>query len=727
MTPTNHEYSDGEAATKGGEIYRTTTQDEDCRNKFDTLIATGKYNKFGGTYVVGRDDLYKYNGTRIVKENKVYQLEISKGVSNNYKEYFTGNDSVAVSYLTTVASKIQNLAYNTDNPSKKKIRIEYKGYDYTIVAREIPVDETIEYNFPVSSSRNECIDATYDMFCMPVDPAVFGLSAQSDPVVIQYTDGNAEDAWVDLSSISQNQLIIATLLSSKLGANSAGALNYDLQLLPYCPFKGLTAPIQNTYYNPSYGKYVIDTTLYTSTDFTFIYNTPTEGTPEIRGIVFYPKNANFSRFVEDCNVPNESIHYEWQEIVNPVLLAQGRKDGLTRWSIHEGFTYPVSDGTWELGPNDNNSNVDVEITGEITNADCAYIALYVSGAQSGGRKPFLSITSEDLPLEAENDYSTTYTLDGTIKVLAHWIVPDRPEDVKVKNECDFYRLASPNYNSAYEFKSTKLSSGINNINIDCTYKPFTPYIKLNPNYANSYYEVEDFDDALGLICNGDFSIPMLSDAWINYELQNRNYQAIFNRQIQNIDVNQQIAKEQQQWQNTLGIIGGTVAGGAFGMKAGANIGKLGGPVGAVAGAALGAIYGTAIGGGLATAGALKDQEWLEKQQTEARSFAIDNYNYQLGNVQALNPTITKSTPLTYNNKVWPILEHYSCKDKEKEVLRNKIKYDGMTIMAIDTLRAYTNPGAHLKGKMIRIEGLNDDSHIAQAIYEEVDKGFYEGE
>lgn len=51
----------------------------------------------------------------------------------------------------------------------------------------------------------------------------------------------------------------------------------------------------------------------------------------------------------------------------------------------------------------------------------------------------------------------------------------------------------------------------------------------------------------------------------------------------------------------------------------------------------------------------------------------------------------------------------------------------MTIMAIGKLKDYSMPGRKLKGKLIRLEGIQDDSHIANAIYEEVDKGFYEGE
>lgn len=90
-------------------------------------------------------------------------------------------------------------------------------------------------------------------------------------------------------------------------------------------------------------------------------------------------------------------------------------------------------------------------------------------------------------------------------------------------------------------------------------------------------------------------------------------------------------------------------------------------------------------------------------------------------------SVTKSSPLSFNNKIWPILEYYSCTDKEKEILKSKIIFNGMTVMAIGTLQEYATAGGYLKGKMIRLNELNDDSHIANAIYEEVDKGFYEGE
>lgn len=678
------------------------------------MIAAGKYAEFNGTTILINEDLSKYNGQLIIKNSKVYRLEINPGESKTVKHYFTGNDSSAVSWMTSVASKVTNCAYNTDNPSKNKVQVDFRGKEYQIVAREVALNQTVSFSFPTSTSRNECEDATYDMFAMPVDPRAFGLTtASQDVTVIKYTDSNQTVHVADLSSISDTQLVLATKLCTKLGANSSGSLVYDLQLLPYCPFEELNVYFENAIYGPTYGKYVIDVDDLNSTDYTLVWDN--EDTPGIQGIIVYPKHCNFSTTV-DFVVPNETVHYEWQTVINPILKAQGTHDGLPLYAIgfNNDFPYKVKyDSVWDINADD-----DLIIENGLTKEECEYVFMQISG---GTQAPIIYMTSTEFPTPpVGQEYSYTFTGDFTIQVKANWIVPDRPEDIKVKNECDMYRIASPNFNSMYEFKKTKLLDGLLSFNIDCTYKPFTPYIKINPNYDNSFYAKQDFNDSMGLICSGDFSIPMLSDAWINYELQNRNYQAIFNRQIQNLDINQQIAKEQQQWQGALGIMTGTIAGGAAGFKAGASAGN---PYAAAFGAAAGGM----LGGGLAATGYIKDKAWLEQQQEETRNFAIDNFNYQLGNTQALNPTVTKGSPLTYNNKVWPILELYSCTDEEKEVLAKKIKYDGMTIMAIGTLRGYSSSGAHLKGKMIRLENLDDDSHIAQAIYEEVDKGFYQGE
>lgn len=710
-----------EMSRVGRELFDHTFHWDYVKDKFDLMISSTKSSvNTGNNLVVADEDLTKYDGLIVTHNSKVYKLTIGQGIEKSYDTYYTGNDIVATDYLSMLyyapefnSGPNWTVQRNQANPDNKRVKITLKYRLYSITATEVILGETITYTLPVSSQRNNCNDALYDMFCMPVSPRAFGLDVADTDVVIVGEDSNQDPEYIFLDINSEYQLAMASQLATKLGAGSQQGYIYDLQLLPYCPMD-LKPAWNRQIYGPTYDKNVIDVTSLTSKDYVIIRN----GSNKPCGVVFYPQKANFSTSM-DVVVENTTVHYEWLTVEKPTLLSQGRKDGLTRWTLHEGFPYPVTDGVWDIGPNSNNPNVNVELSDGLTNDDCDYINLSVSGSLAGGNRPFLSITSDELPLQPADDYSTKITGDFTVKVLAHWILPNDSVDKKIENECDFYRLTSPNYNSFYEFKKTKLYDGISGLRAICTYKPFTPYIKINPNLDDSLYSIKDYNDNIGLMLSGDFSIPMLSDAMVNYELANRNYQAIFNRGIQNLDVNQRIAKEQQQFQGIVGAITGGIGGAAGGAMAGAKAG----PYGAIAGAVVGAVGGTTAG----IVGYEKDKEWLREQQYEARDFAIDKFNYQLGNIQALPQTLTKSTPLSFNNKVWPILELFSCTDKEKEVLRNKIKYDGMTIMAVGTLVDYAVSGGYLKGKMIRLLDLNDDSHVAQAIYEEVNKGFYEGE
>lgn len=695
----------------GQEIFNKTISDSVTYEMYQRLIQNSKYAiEQGNNLTVVTEDLTKYNNKLVIKDNKVYRLQVGAGSIVNYDKFFTGQDTIANDYFNAVAGeftaydKTYTVVRNPDNPTKKKIKFTLNYNEYAITATEEPVGQTVTYTLPVAASRNTCSDATYDMFCMPISPSALGLDVAETNAVIENTSGE-DPEYVFLDTNSVNQLAIAMQLATKLGAGTQAGTIYDLQILPYCPMD-LKPEINNTYYGPTYGKTVIDVTNLDAKDYTIIRNNNNEAC----GVVFYPKKANFSTIVNFTS-PNESVHYEWVTIKNPVLKAQGNLSGVPEYWFAN-FPYQVTDGVWDINENDN-----LILEDGLTKDECAYISLTVS---SGLKTPALLMASTEFPTPPSGqEYSYTFTGNFTIKVLAHWIMDDDVLDKKVKNECDFYRLTSPNYNSFYEFKKTKLKDGITRMHIICTYKPYSPYIKINPELDQSLYSIKDYNDNIGLMLAGDYSIPMISDPMINYELQNRNYQAIFNRQVQNLDVNQRIAKEQQEFQGIVGAITGGVGGAGAGALAGAKAG----PWGAVAGAAVGATLGTA--GGIA--GYMLDKEWLAQQQYEARDFAVDQFQYQLGNIQALPQSMTKSTPLSYNDKVWPILEYFSCTDREKEVLRNKIKYNGMTIMAIGSLVDYSAAGSYLKGQMIRLNDLNDDSHIANAIYEEVNKGFYEGE
>ena len=125
-------------------------------------------------------------------------------------------------------------------------------------------------------------------------------------------------------------------------------------------------------------------------------------------------------------------------------------------------------------------------------------------------------------------------------------------------------------------------------------------------------------------------------------------------------------------------------------------------------------------------GFAKDMEFLKRSQTEARSYQVDMYTYQLGNIQALPNTLNRVSAFTPNNKIFPFIEVYDCTDEEKEALRNKIKYNGMTIMRIGHIEDYINSDVtyYVQGQLIRLEGIEEDSHVVAEIANEIKEGAY---
>ena len=284
---------------------------------------------------------------------------------------------------------------------------------------------------------------------------------------------------------------------------------------------------------------------------------------------------------------------------------------------------------------------------------------------------------------------------------------------KFVNDCTKLRLCSPNYNGVFEMNLAKNGGEITKFNVDMTLRPYNPYIHVNPDFKFLYGE--DFNDQRGLICGGDFSLGIINDAWNVYEIQNKNYQAIFDRQIQNLDVNNAIARQEAGW----GIAAGTVSGAASGAAGGA-----------IVGGGYGAIAGAIIGAGTSAVGGALDWANLQKRQQEQRSYAIDNYNLQLGNVQALPYSITKTSALTYNNKMFPFVEIYECTEEEKQAYYQKIIWNGMTIGIIDVIKNYESGywANYFRGKLIALyneEGSNSvENRIIEAINEELMKGVF---
>ena len=283
-------------------------------------------------------------------------------------------------------------------------------------------------------------------------------------------------------------------------------------------------------------------------------------------------------------------------------------------------------------------------------------------------------------------------------------------EFKVKEETQMWRLSSPNYNGVFEFNAYK-NNGVNYFTIDYTYKPYVPYIHVAPNFGGLYGT--SFGDARGLICGGDFSLTSVLDQFAQYELQNKNYQEIFNRQIENLEVQNSVGRVQ----DITSALSGSISGAAGGAVTGAMVG---GGVGAVAGAVVGGIT-SAVGGAA-------DVYFNQLLRNETLDYTKDMYNYNLQNIKALPNSLTKVGALNFNNKIFPFLEYYSATDEEIDAFRNKLIYNGVSINRIgkiqDCLRYSMRDYAYVKGKLVRLESISDDFHIVNKIAEELNKGVF---
>ena len=279
-------------------------------------------------------------------------------------------------------------------------------------------------------------------------------------------------------------------------------------------------------------------------------------------------------------------------------------------------------------------------------------------------------------------------------------------NIKIGNEVDVYRFCSPNGVGAYEFSPYK-NGGLSSYEADVTLIPFNPYIKVHPIFSGLYGNLQQ-DDFRGLICGGDFSLPILNDKWSTYELNNKYYQQQFNRNIESQEYN-------NSWALT-GDIVNAITGVASGAAAGAVAGSIVPGVGTAAGAVVGGIA-SAIGGAADIAkGVGTRNEELQRQK--------DQFGYQLGTIKAQANTLVRTTSYNISNKYFPYIEYYTASPEEIAALEYKLKYNGMTINVIGKIPDYLGPNeTYIQGKPIRLN-IENDNHMAEAISYELQRGVY---
>lgn len=556
---------------------------------------------------------------------------------------------------------------------------------YAIQLTNVGVSLYVDLN----SDRAHLNDAPYDMFCIPF----------SDTLKLRYDS-------TEFTCSKNIALSMATEIAKDLGSGTV----YDVQLLPYCPNRTLIVKSDSpsSVLDLTGVKYdLIKESVTNSPKSAVIWCT--ESTFQVP----ISTESNVVEFKPTEDAPNHIKTESYYAIPHDISSYTSRM-AISTTDQNSILVYKVNRSTNRVI--DSNWYNTIEVTSE------NYLNVYT---KDNWNQPEMHIDLHDYYFNDYYDYYLVFWMKNVgygsqnlniftpkLRIAKEYSILNPGNDAlvrKLANECDVLRLVSQNYSAIFEFSAAK-SGGVDGFLADCTYKPWAPYIHILPKLKGLYGDnFVSIDDARGLICGGDMSLPQLSNAWANYQLQNKTYQEMFDRQIKNMDVQNDVNRQGALAQAIVAPITGGAAGAAIG-------GKLGGGYGAVAGA-----VGGAIGGGV-TAGI--DYANNIRMMEENRSYAIDMYGYNLQNIQAIPTSLTKTSALTYNTRVWPFIEYYTCTEAEREALTDKIKYNGMTIMKIGKLSDYSlGEGNFYKGQLIRLN-LKVDSHMAYEIYNELNKGVY---
>lgn len=661
-----------------------------CGKIFDPVRNNSAFNKalnaiLGTDISIGDTSALKRLQDKIILDsstNTYYKINI---ISASEENPITVNSSVtggqtalnalknAMNYLSGMGGTLQG-EYTTFTASNSST-------SYAIQLTNVGVSFYVDLN----SDRAHLNDAPYDMFCIPF----------SDTLKLKY--GSTE------FTCSKNvALSMATEIAKDLGSGAV----YDVQLLPYCPNRTLVVKSgsPSTVLNLTGVKYDLIKESATNspksaviwcTESTFqvpittetqvVEFKPTEDAPaKITTETYYSIPSDIwstSRMAIETTDYNNIMVYKVSKSTNRVI----------DYSLYNAVEI-TADHNLKIYTVDNWDNPEINMSLQDYDYSDYYFAFWIKNA---------SYTSQNID-----------QLTSSIRIAQAYSIlnpGNKALERKLANECDVVRLVAQNYSAIFEFSPAK-SGGVDGFLADCTYKPWSPYIHILPKLKGLYGDnFVAIDDARGLICGGNMSLSQLSNAWANYQLQNKNYQEMFDRQIKNMDVQNDINKQGALAQ----LIASPITGGAAGAAAGAQMSGIGG---AITGGAIG-VVGGGITAGLDYANSLKMME-------ENRQYAIDMYSYNLQNIQAIPTSLTKTSALTYNTRVWPFIEYYTCTEDERTALKDKIKYNGMTIMKVSQLRNYLlGQDNFYKGKLIRLN-IKVDSHMAYEIYNELNKGVY---
>lgn len=263
---------------------------------------------------------------------------------------------------------------------------------------------------------------------------------------------------------------------------------------------------------------------------------------------------------------------------------------------------------------------------------------------------------------------------------------DMADLTEINKECDTIKIVSPSRASQYLFRPYN-NDGIMEFKTKITLRPYNTIIYVRPSTKGLL--MYDYDDKDCLIISEDFSLTAVTSEWTNYIYNNRNYNDVFERQIQGREFErtwerkiEEAQKKSDEWTSR----------NISAQKASTYTGNL--PIiSSVAGA-----IGTAFQDQTYMQMAQIDRQYNEATYQEGIQLSRDLFEMQLENIQS--QPLVPSKISTLDAKLLPgvYLEYYSSNPSELQAINDFYKFNGNRVDAYGTFSQYL--GWFVRGKII---------------------------
>lgn len=280
----------------------------------------------------------------------------------------------------------------------------------------------------------------------------------------------------------------------------------------------------------------------------------------------------------------------------------------------------------------------------------------------------------------EDDVSFTYTLSN----------PIGPGN----KEYSMARITSGSFMSSFDIDLYN-NNGLKEFNISYRLKPMQTTYYVQPKFEGLYGTV--FNDKRGLIEQEDLSAATLDDAWLNAQYTNRNLFNSFNRQQESLQLEQSWQERISEQELKLSKDEAKLAQGNYvrNISGVGGIPLIGDLVGAIA---------TGVGGHIQRnieEGARLDHQMGQELRAEAYNIQQDMFNYNVGNIKALTPQVTRLDSLDNKTIFGFIIEIYETSQSEKAMVDNYKKWNSEPINTIGRFIDYIEDKRLIKGTLIR--------------------------